>query len=147
MPAWKSENEKEAGQAMIELALVLPLFIILAAGVLYFGKVLYAYIAADMASYDCVRTAAEALHPGNGQAQGRTAAIDTLRGFYMSGVTPRVRVDAPNGWKRGREVRCRVDYGISLAGMPLIGMLDTPQEIHIQSDTKLRIEQYKSRWD
>jgi len=132
---------------MIEMALVLPLFIILAAGVLYFGKVLYAYIAADMAAYDCVRTAAEALHAGSGQMQGRTAAIDTVRGFYMSGVTPRVTVYAPNGWKRGRDVRCRVGYTVSLAGMPLIGMLNVSQKIHVQSDTALRIEQYKSRWD
>ena len=132
---------------MLEMALVLPLFIILAAGVLYFGKVLYAYIAADMASYDCVRTSAEALHAGNGQQQGRTAAIDTMRGFYMSDITPRVTVYAPHGWKRGRPVRCRVEYNVSLAGMPLIGMLNVPQKIHIQSDTALRIEQYKSRWE
>lgn len=140
--------KREEGFALTEFALVLPLFIVLAAGVFYFGRITYAKIAADMASYDCVRTAAEALDAGHGQAQGLRAAQDTIEGFYMGGAPPRVVVYAPNGWKRGRQVRCRVSYGISLKGVPLIHLLASSKpKFKVVSETALRIEEYKSRWD
>ena len=54
----------QGGQAYIELVMVLPLFLIVIAALILFGRVLYVKIALDMASYDACRAAVEALRPG-----------------------------------------------------------------------------------
>ena len=138
---------QEAGQAYVEFLIVLPIMLLFIAGILYFGRTLYASLAADMASYDCVRTAAEAMHEGNGVGQGRAAAYNTLRGFYMDTSGARVRVWAPNGWKRGNQVNCRVSYGVSLIGVPFVHLFDIPNTFPVRTGTHLRIEEYKSQWD
>ncbi|RME40608.1 MAG: hypothetical protein D6796_17020 [Caldilineae bacterium] len=137
----------EAGQAYIEFLIILPILLLFIAAILYFGRVLYASIAADVASYDCVRTAAEALKQDNGVNQGITAAYNTMRGFYLDTSGVRVQVWAPGGWERGNEVRCRVTYGISLRGVPFVHLLDIPNVFPVRSTTYLRIEEYKSRWE
>ncbi len=137
----------EAGQAYVEFLIVLPLLLIVIAGILYFGRVLYASIAADMASYDCARTAAEALKAGHGVNQGESAAKNTLRGFDMNPGGARVQVSAPSGWKRGGQIRCSVAYGISLGGLPFVQLLGVPAVFPARSTTYERVEQYKSRWD
>jgi len=137
----------EGGQAYIEFLIILPILLVFIAAILYFGRVLYAAIAADVASYDCVRTAAEALRQENGVEQGITAAYNTMRGFWLDGSGVRVQVWAPGGWERGNEVRCRVTYGISLRGVPLVQLLGFPHTFPVRSTARLRIEEYKSRWE
>jgi len=62
------------GQAYVELIMVLPILLILVAAVIFFGRILYLKIALDMASYDGVRAAVEALDEQAGISQGVTAA-------------------------------------------------------------------------
>ncbi len=137
----------QAGQAYLEFLILIPLLLVFVAGILYFGRVLYASIAVDMASYDCARTAAEALREGQGIQQGSTAAYNTLRGFYLNPDGAQVQVWAPGGWERGEQIRCRVTYGISLRGVPFVHLLGVPDVFPARSTTYLRVEEYKSRWE
>jgi uncharacterized protein (UPF0333 family) len=139
---------QEAGQAYLEFLLILPLLLALIAGILYFGRVLYAKIAVDNAAYDCVRTAAEAMQQdgAQGRYQGETVAINTLEGFYLNRRGGSAAVAYPGSWGRGQEVACQVRYNVSLGGVPFVEWLDVPRQLLIQSTTHLRVEEYKSQW-
>ena len=139
---------REEGQAYLEFLLILPLFLALIAGILYFGRVLYVKIAVDAAAYDCVRTAAEAMQPdgAQGRYQGETVALNTLEGFYLNRRGGSAAVAYPGSWGRGQEVACQVRYTMSLGGVPFVEWLDVPRQLPIQSTTHLRVEEYKSQW-
>lgn len=78
------------GQSVVELAISLPLVMMLIMGVIDFGWVLYAHIQVAAASYEGAR--AGALFPGDWTAtdainqQARTQAVDNA--IYNSSVTP-----------------------------------------------------------
>ena len=141
-----SRNTPESGQALVELALVLPFFLLLIAGAMWFGPQAYAKLASDTMSYDCATAASQSLDATLGVKQGRVAAYETGRGFRIPRANVDITVIPPARWDRGQPVACSVGVNVYGGGLPLVSaFFPTPQRV--TSRTQLLIEIYKSRWN
>ena len=141
-------HPSQSGQAYVELVMVLPLFLIVIAALILFGRVLYVKIALDMASYDACRAAVEALQPGDGVSQGLVAGRETLRGFYLNPAGANITI-APVGrgaWTRGTPVRCVAAYDLFVGDVPGVSNLETGSGAPLQSTTWSRVELWRSDW-
>jgi hypothetical protein len=138
-------DANSSGQALVELALVLPLFLLLIAGAMWFGPQAYAKLASDTISYDCATAASQSLSADLGMKQGRVAAYETARGFRIPPSNVTAMVLPPSDWDRGQPVSCVVSINPYGGGLPLVGsFFQTPERV--TSRTMLLIEIYKSRW-
>ncbi len=135
-----------SGQAYIELVMVLPLFLIVIAALILFGRVLYVKIALDMASYDACRAAVEALRPGDGIAQGMIAGQETLKGFYLNPVGANLTISPAGGWTRGTPVRCVAAYDLFVGDIPALSSIASGSGVPLQSTTWSRVELWRSDW-
>ena len=139
-------GESERGQAYVELVMVLPLFLIVIAALIFFGRVLYVKIALDMASYDACRAAVEALRPGDGIAQGMTAGRQTLAGFYLNPAGASIAVSPAGGWARGTPVQCTANYDLFVGDIPSLSAFAKGSGVPLQSTTWSRVELWRSDW-
>jgi hypothetical protein len=135
----------EAGQASIELLLLIPGVLVILAGMLYFGRLFYCDVATQMAAYDGARAAVETLDAGRGPRQARVAVRRTLEGWLLNPRSAQVTVDH-EPWDRGSRVRCTVRYTVPVGNIPLARLLFGDDPV-VRSSASLRVAQYKSRWD
>lgn len=142
----KGGGDSERGQAYIELVMVLPLFLMVIAALILFGRILYVKIALDMASYDACRAAVEALQPGEGIAQGTTAGRQTLAGFYLNAAGANVTVAPAGGWVRGTPVQCVAKYDLFMGDIPAVASLGSGSGVSLESTTWSRVEMWRSDW-
>jgi hypothetical protein len=145
-------GEGEKGQAYIEMLVLLPLFVVIIVGVIYFGRAYYANIAAEEAAYDCARAAIEAMHesqhgdsPG-GRMQGVIAARQALAGFYLDASNADVRVAPIEVWGRGQAVRCDVRYRVDMSGVPWLHWIQAEPALPVWGSAVGQVEAYKSKW-
>ena len=141
----KSQGRSVHGQALVELALVLPFFLLLIAGAMWFGPQAYAKLASDTMSYDCATAASQSLDATLGVKQGRVAAFETGRGFRIPRANVDITVIPPARWDRGQPVACSVGVNVYGGGLPLVSAF-FPAPQRVTSRTQLLIEIYKSRW-
>ncbi|CAG0945068.1 hypothetical protein ANRL1_02100 [Anaerolineae bacterium] len=139
-------ERSERGQAYIELVMVLPLFLIVIAALILFGRVLYVKLALDMTSYDACRAAVEALRPGDGVSQGMIAGQATLRGFYLNPAGANITVSPAGGWTRGTPVRCVAAYDLFVGDIPGLSSIAAGSGVPLQSTTWSRVELWRSDW-
>jgi Flp pilus assembly protein TadG len=119
--------------------------LLIVAGILYFGRVLYSDIAVQMAAYDGARAAVETLDEVRGSHQARTAAYASLDGWQLVPANAFVTV-AYEPWNRGSRVRCMVSYSVPTGNIPGAHVLFGADPV-VRSSVALRVERYKSRWD
>ena len=146
LPAARRLLPAEAGQAYVELVMVLPLFLIVIAALIFFGRVLYVKIALDMASYDSCRAAVEALRPGDGVSQGMIAGRETLRGFYLNPAGANVAISPAGTWDRGTPVQCVASYDLFVDDIPEVSSIAAGPGVSLQSTTWSRVELWRSDW-
>ncbi len=142
----KGGGESECGQAYVELVMGLPVFLLIIAGLIFFGRVLYVKIALDMASYDACRAAVEALRPGEGINQGMTAGRQTLAGFYLNPGGASLSVTPAGGWARGTPIQCSAAYDLFVGDIPGASSFGSGAGVAIQSTTWSRVELWRSDW-
>ncbi len=138
--------KNERGQAYIELVLVLPLFLLVIAALILFGRVLYVKIALDMASYDACRAAVEAMDGGAGMGQGYTAGMNTLQGFYLDANAASLAIAPQGAWQRGTPVACRAGFNLYVGDIPLLSSFVSGKSVNLQSETWSRVETWRSYW-
>ena len=134
------------GQAYIELVMVLPLFLIVIAALVFFGRVLYVKIALDMTSYDACRAAVEALRPAEGISQGIVAGRETLKGFNLNPAGAGITIAPAGGWQRGTPVQCMATYDLFVGDVPGVSSFANGSGIPLQSTTWSRVELWRSDW-
>jgi len=134
------------GQALAEFVMVLPLLLVVLAGLIFFGRLLYVRIALDMASYDCVRTAVEALEANAGITQGRIAALNTLSGFGLDASGAGISIASVGAWERGAQVFCRVSYNLEVGDVPFVGAFFSGASFPLESTSWSRVETFRSEW-
>lgn len=130
----------EGGSALIETALVLPVVLVLVAGIVMTGRVVHAQVAVQAVVREAARTIAVApsLEAGLGAAEARALAVADGHGLSPNDLT--LSLDA-GGFGRGGTVRTTAAYPVSLAGLPLLGrMTVTVTAVHEE-----RIDLYRSR--
>ncbi len=126
--------------------MILPLFLIVIAALIFFGRVLYLKMALDMASYDACRAAVEALRPGDGISQGMTAGRETLQGFYLNPAGVSLAITPAGAWGRGTPVQCTAAYNPFVGDIPGATSIASGSGIPLQSTTWSRVELWRSEW-
>ncbi len=143
----KKQNSAERGQAMVEFILILPFLFLILAALFYFGRLIYATIALDMASYDACRAAVESLRRDDGQTQGLVAGRETLNGFSMSAASARLTVTPQGKWDRGAWVRCRTEYNLKVNDIPMVQLFHPGGAVPLRATQWSRIQTWRSWWE
>lgn len=121
-------QEREAGQATVEAALVLPLVVMMLLAVVQVGIVVRAQVLVTHAAREAARAAAVDADPG---AAARAARAATSLDANRIGVTVRGR-DGP-----GSRVEVDVTYDVP-TDLPLIGALIPDVTVH--GEATMRVE-------
>ena len=101
---WKNEE----GQALVEFALVIPLFMMLLLGILQFGIIFNNYITLTDAARAGSRVAAVSRLDSCPTCVAKTAVEDAVSGIDKSKLV--VDVNAPAGWTPGAQVAVTAKY-------------------------------------
>ncbi|MFN8472786.1 MAG: TadE/TadG family type IV pilus assembly protein [Anaerolineae bacterium] len=135
-------NERDAGAALVEVALALPLLLILAFGVVGVGRVLQAQMGVSAVVREAARVAASAQDAGEAGQRGLAAGQAVATGYNLTNGSLSLTV-VPGGFERGGQVRSTAHYDVSLADLPLMGWA----HVGVSSEHVERIDLYRSRWN
>ena len=125
---------------MVEVALVLPLLLVLAFGVVMAGRVTHAQIAVQSVAREAARSVAVAPSASVGLASAEARAVAVAQGHGL--VVDRLGVEIyPGGFERGGTVLTQATYEVQLGDLPLLGVVG----VTVSSSHAERIDQYRSR--
>jgi len=124
-------NQK--GQSVVELALVLPLILLIFMGVFEFGRVMNAYLVVNNASREGARNAAL----GGSTLQSVQHINDAFSGFDTDKVGVAITPDTASR-RRGETVFVTVSYDIDIVTPGIGALLGNPY--HIEITTSMRME-------
>ena len=133
--------KRQEGQAYVEFVMVLPLLLLLVAGVIAFGQGFYAKLATQAAAWSGARHAVATVNSGRGSQQAYQAPRHALAGFGLNPATARVQVWG--SWNRGDDVRVQVCYPVPHPPVPY-GDLLLPTEVC--SQMVMPTYRWKARW-
>lgn len=130
----------ESGNALIEAALVIPVVLALAFGVVAVGRVVHAQIAVQSIVREATRTVAEApsLGVGLSDAQARAQAVAGGHGLAIDQL--HMTIDG-GSFERGGTVHAEATYPVTFADLPLLGLV----QVNVSGAAQQRVEQYRSR--
>jgi len=122
---------KEQGQATVEMALVLPVLLLLLTGIIQFGIIFNAYITVAHASREGARVAAV----GGSDSEITTTVLQRAENLANEQLAVQI---TPFARTRGTPVTVQVDYSIPVE-IPLIADL-LPNPFVISAQTVMRTE-------
>ena len=132
---------RSPGQALIETALVIPMLLVLAFGVVGVGRVTQAQLAVSAAAREAARVGALADDAAQAREQGRSQGEKVAQGYGLTGDSFTITVDA-GSFERGGKVRAAARYEVALDDLPLLSWARVP----VASEHVERIDLYRSRW-
>ena len=138
--SWRRRLSGESGQALVEAALVIPVLLLLAFGVVMAGRVSHAKIAVQAAAREASRALATAPSEQDGMAEALQTARSVAQGYDLSQERLTVNIES-NGFQRGGTASAEVTYQVPLADLPLLNRL----EVTVSSSHSERIDLYRSR--
>ena len=115
----------ERGQALVETALVVPVLLLLAFGVVAAGRVSHAQLGLGAAVREAARAAALAPSGAAAVEQGQVRGVEIARGYGLTDGSLNLRVDA-SAFGRGGRVRVTGSYEVALGDLPLLGWVRVP---------------------
>ena len=131
----------ERGQALVETALVIPILLILAFGVVAIGRVTQAQMGVDGVAREAARAAALANGPGQASSGGLARGQEVAAGYHLGNGSLQLTVD-PGSFERGGDVQASARYTVSLGDLPLLGWA----HVTVASTHSERIDLYRSLW-
>ncbi len=132
---------RQCGQALVETALVLPLLLLLAFGVVGVGRVAQAQMGVSAVAREAARAAALAATPSEAGTRGTERGLEAASGYGLTNGSLRLEVD-PGLMLRGDQVWAAVRYEVMLQDLPLMGWVRVP----VASQHVERVDPYRSRW-
>ena len=120
------------GQALVEMALVLPILLMLLFGIIEFGRVFNAYLVTSQASREGARAAAV----GSADADVVQSARKAAGIFDPAEVAVNIKPKAPR--ETGQAVTVKVSYDLDLVA-PFINVI-LPDPMTITGSTVMRVE-------
>jgi len=130
----------ERGQALVEAALVIPVLLLVAFGVVMAGRISHAKVAVQAIAREASRELATAPSEDVGMSDAVQTARSAADGYGLSQGRLTVDVD-PNGFARGGTATARVTYRVGLGDLPLLGRVG----VTVSSSHSERIDLYRSR--
>lgn len=120
------------GQTIVELALVLPVLLLIAAGTMEFGRVLHQYLVVTAAAREGARSAAVGNNDATVISAVRAAATVIDKGELTVTITPSARV-------RGNAVTVTVSNPVQIF-TPLISQFFPKNPYAVQGTAIMRVE-------
>ena len=130
----------ERGSALVETALVLPVVIVIAMGVVMAGRIVQAKLGVQAAAREAARAVAEAQSPWDGSSQAWTLGQSAAMAHGLSPSRFSLYVDNGGFW-RGGTVRAAAWYWVRLGDLPFVGRY----QVLVSSTATERIELYRAR--
>ena len=130
----------ERGQALVEAALVIPVLLLVAFGVVMAGRVSHAKVAVQAIAREASRELATAPSEDVGVSDALGTARSAADGYGLSQARLTVDVNS-NGFERGGTATARVTYQVGLGDLPLLGRVG----VTVSSSHSERIDLYRSR--
>ena len=134
---WFSE---ERGSALVEVALVLPLLLLLALGVVGVGRVVQARMGVSAVARETARAAALAQTPSDAMERGLATGHAVGVGYGLTNGSLALSLDV-GGFERGGSVQAAASYAVPLADLPLLGWA----QVQVAGEHVERIDLYRSR--
>jgi len=135
-------GKTDRGQAVLEMAVVIPLLALLLAAVFAFGPLIYVKLAVQQAAYDCALSAAQSLDAATGRFQGAAAAEESLAAFNLQ--QGRAQTTVSGRWGRTGWVTCEVSCRIAAGAFPFHGLIPLPDSL--SHSVTLPPQANKSEW-
>ncbi|HYK74991.1 MAG TPA: TadE/TadG family type IV pilus assembly protein [Pseudoneobacillus sp.] len=126
-------RKNESGQSMVEMALLLPILLLLLVGILDFGRFLYSYSHLNMAAQETVRV--------GGLGDSDSEIIKFARNYVHLGDASKLQIDiSPEESSRnsGEYMTVHLKYPFQLY-TPLLSNL-FPSLLWIETDSTIRVE-------
>lgn len=124
----KMNNEK--GQAIVELAILLPVLLLILLGIFEFGRVFSSFMIINHASREAARLGAV----GGTNTEVNTSVSNNTPTLDQSNMT----VTITDGNSRGEQFTVKIGYDIELM-TPLIGTI-VGDPLHMEAEMSMRIE-------
>lgn len=131
----------QPGQALVEVALIVPLLLVLAFGVLGIGRVTQARLGVSAVTREAARAGALADEPGGAGRRGLARGQEVATGYGLTNGTLRLTVD-PGALVEGGQVRAAASYEVAFDDLPLMGRA----RVRVAAEHRERIDLYRSRW-
>jgi Flp pilus assembly protein TadG len=120
------------GQSVVEMALLLPVLLLILLGIIEFGRIYGAYMVINNAARDGARMGSV----GSTSAQIQTAVINNTGSLNAANISVVVSKSGTGG--RGDAVTVTIGYDIPIMA-PFLGIVvDNP--MHLEADMTMRIE-------
>jgi Flp pilus assembly protein TadG len=132
---------RQHGQALVELALVLPVLLLLATAVVGVGRLIHAQMGVSGVARESARTAVLADSPTDAISRGLDRGQQVADGYHLTNGSLRLSVD-PGSFSRGGSVVAMARYQVTLGDLPLLGWL----RVGVASTHAERIDLYRSQW-
>ena len=139
----RGRKRGQRGQAYIEFIIVMPLLLLIIAGIIAFGQMLYVQLAMEAAAWSGARHAVATLDLDRGVFQAYQAVRYTLQGFGLDPDGARSYVTVWGQWNRGTDVKVQVCYRVPPPPVPL-GETFVPTTMCGQKT--MPVYKWKSRW-
>lgn len=136
------QQRLQRGQAILELAIVLPIMALLLGAVIALGPLVYMHIATQQASFDCAIAAAQSLDAAQGYTQGLYAAQASFGAFNLN--PGRADISVRGNWERNGMVVCEIIYRVPSEAFPFHAVLSPPSIV--QYSVSLPPHAFKSEW-
>ena len=132
---------RQRGQALVETALVVPMLLVLAFGVIGVGRVTQAEMGVSAVAREAARSAALADDPATAALAGVTRGQEVATGYSLTNGSLRITID-PGVMARGAPVVATVRYDVELGDLPLLGRA----RVSVSSTHLERTDLYRSHW-
>ena len=124
--------KKKRGQAIVEFALILPVFILILLGIMEFGLVFHQYLVVTAASREGARVAALGGSDAETLTMVNTSAVSINAGQLTTTITPANRV-------KGQTVSVQVTNPVTIRA-PLIAQVFPQNPFPVTGTTIMRVE-------
>lgn len=124
--------KRRRGQAIVEFALVLPIFILILVGIMEFGLVFHQYLVVTSASREGARVAALGGTDADVVTMVNNATASINRGLLTVNVSPAQRV-------RGQSVTVQVTNRVPI-NAPLMAQVFPQNPFPVSGSTVMRVE-------
>jgi len=124
---------RKSGQSIVETALILPIIVVILAGIVDFGLMFNSYLVISNASREAARSAAV-----GGTDTSINVSINSLTSTLSSASLKKNIYPAEALRKKGDEVVVTIEYDYKLI-TPILSAV-VPNPVHLKSKTAMRVE-------
>ena len=130
----------ESGGVLVEAALVIPVVLAVAMGVVMAGRIVHAQLGVEAAAREAGRTLAQAPSAASGLASARARALSVAGGHGLRAAELSLVLEA-GAFRRGGTVRAEASYRVALGDLPLLGLIS----VTVWGSHQERVGLYRSR--